>query len=249
MSTNPIGNTRPPNNQYDFIISDSGDNSSMDKMDFMKLMVAEMQNQDFTDPMDNSEMVAQMSQFANMQAIQEMTSYSKTNYAISLVGKTVTASRMTLGGDLDTITGTVTKMSLVEGEYVAFVDGKTYSLAHIMEVKDPLEKGESTVNPKNFDMSFSNTRDDSTVLTWEAPTEDTTLASKLTYAVYYSTEEEFNTIEEVEKGTKVGELKGATTMDIIDLDPSTIYYANVVVTDENGVKSVYKPRMVRTTEN
>jgi flagellar hook assembly protein FlgD len=54
-----------------------------------------------------------------MQAMQEMLSYSRTSYAMSLVGKTVTASRYTVSGELDTTTGkkTIRYQDPTEKEY------------------------------------------------------------------------------------------------------------------------------------
>ncbi len=78
---------------YNAVFTDKTDNSILEASDFMNLLIVQLQNQDFTDPMDNSDMVNQMATFSNMQMMQEMASYSKTMYAMNLVGKTVTASR------------------------------------------------------------------------------------------------------------------------------------------------------------
>lgn len=106
--------------------------------DFLKLFVTQMQNQDFNNPMDNNEMMNQITQLSNMQMMQEMATYSKTGYAMGMIGKTVTASRYT-NGKLDTETGTVSKVSLVDDAYVLYVNGKKYSLDEIMEIKNSSE--------------------------------------------------------------------------------------------------------------
>ena len=122
------------NGKYDVVFTDKKDNSQLSQSDFLKLMVAQMQNQDFTNPMDNSQMIDQMVQFSNMQMMQEMASYSKTMYAMNLVGQTVTATRFNVSGQLDTTTGKIDKVSFVDNEYVFYIGEKKYTMAQIMEI-------------------------------------------------------------------------------------------------------------------
>ncbi len=77
----------------------SKDASEMTSGDFIKLMTAQMKNQDPFEPMDNSQMVAQMAQFSTLSSQSEMSSTLKaiaaklgsatTSDALSYVGKTV----------------------------------------------------------------------------------------------------------------------------------------------------------------
>ena len=101
-------------NNYNAVFTDESDNSVLDPDQFLNLLVLQMQNQDFMNPMDDSTYITQMTQFSNMQQMQKMAEYSETSYALSLVGKTVTASRIQVNGSLDTTTGVVDKVSLVE---------------------------------------------------------------------------------------------------------------------------------------
>lgn len=114
--------------------SDKTGGSGLGVDDFLTLMVAQMQNQDFMDPMDDTQFISQMAQFSTMQEMQRLAAYSESNYAISLVGKTVTASRIDSRGNLDTVTDVVTSISLVDNEYVISVGGKQYTLGQIMSV-------------------------------------------------------------------------------------------------------------------
>jgi len=81
------------------VFTDKTDNSTLEASDFIKLMVAQMQNQDFYNPTDTGDMLNQIATISNMQMMQEMASYSKMNYAMSLVGKVVTASRFNVSGN------------------------------------------------------------------------------------------------------------------------------------------------------
>lgn len=73
--------------------------SSLGHADFLKLMTAQMKNQDPFDPVDNTQMVAQMAQFSSLAGITEMGSTLKaiadklgatsTQDAVSYIGRTV----------------------------------------------------------------------------------------------------------------------------------------------------------------
>lgn len=116
------------------VFTDKTDNSTLEASDFIKLMVAQMQNQDFYNPTDTGDMLNQIATISNMQMMQEMASYSKMNYAMSLVGKVVTASRFNVSGNLETTTGVVDKLSLVNNEYILYIGDKKYTLQQVMEV-------------------------------------------------------------------------------------------------------------------
>jgi flagellar basal-body rod modification protein FlgD len=56
----------------DVVPSKGGGLSSLGSTDFLKLMTAQMQQQDPTDPVDNKEMLAQMAQFSSLASTTEM---------------------------------------------------------------------------------------------------------------------------------------------------------------------------------
>ena len=64
---------------------------------YFQLLAAQLQNQDMTNPMDNSEIMAQMTQMAMVQSLTSMTeavntssALSSQTYAASLIGQEVT---------------------------------------------------------------------------------------------------------------------------------------------------------------
>lgn len=81
------------------ILPASAANQSLDQSDFISLMIAQMKNQDPFNPVDNTQMVAQMAQFSSLAGISEMSSTLKSiadklgassaSDALSYVGKTV----------------------------------------------------------------------------------------------------------------------------------------------------------------
>lgn len=80
--------------------SASTSNSAMGQSEFLTLLVAQMQNQDPTNPMDNQQLTAQMAQFSSLEQLMNIntglesllaaTNSSTSAQAISLIGKEVT---------------------------------------------------------------------------------------------------------------------------------------------------------------
>lgn len=124
---------------------------------FLQLMIAQLKNQDFNEPVDDTQYITQLAQFATMQQMQELAYYSKANYVNSLLGKEVSASKLSLGGNMSTITGTISKISLIDGEFTVFVGEDMFKLDQIMEVKtpkvDPTEETKPTDESKKPDSS------------------------------------------------------------------------------------------------
>lgn len=115
------------------------DNSNLDINDFLTLMIAQLTNQDFTNPVDDTQYVAQMAQFSSLAAMKELSENSNKSYALSLLGKTCTASLNQIGGDVKQVTGKVTSISLVDNDYRLTIDGQEFSMSQISSVGDSAE--------------------------------------------------------------------------------------------------------------
>lgn len=74
---------------------------------FLKLLIAELQNQDPTNPMDPSAILQQTSELSNVEAVTSMTNEMSSQQATGLIGRQVTAS--VNGAPL---TGTVSAINL-----------------------------------------------------------------------------------------------------------------------------------------
>lgn len=149
QSSNTVGSydynkTNKTGEDIDAVFADPDDqNVSVD--DFLQLMIAQMKNQDFMNPVDDTQYVTQLAQFTTMQYMEEMAYNSKSNFISSLVGKNVVASKMTVSGDLDTQEGIVNKISLVDNEYLVYVNDKPYKMSEVMQIKTaPAESAGST---------------------------------------------------------------------------------------------------------
>lgn len=117
--------------------------TSLGQGDFLKLMTAQLQNQDPFAPVDNTQMIAQMAQFSQLAGISEMSTTLKaiadklgatsTSDAVSYIGKTVltagdTAYGRTSGGiaggvELDgAATGVTVSIQSADGRLLKSVD-------------------------------------------------------------------------------------------------------------------------------
>ena len=102
--------------------------------DFLKLMVAQLQNQDMNNTADTSEYTSQMAQFSMVQALTDLTELTKTTYSLSMIGKEVTLAETKSDGSLNVITGTVEGVNLYNGDAQIIVDGVNYPMSSVMEV-------------------------------------------------------------------------------------------------------------------
>lgn len=102
---------------------------------FLNLLVAEMSNQDPLEPTSNTEFISQLAQFSSMQYMQSSSKYSQATYATSLVGKTVTASKMD-GPDLVLKTGVVEKVVAKDNSYRVTIDGEEFDIEKVTTVVD-----------------------------------------------------------------------------------------------------------------
>ena len=144
--TNSTDSTGSSGNVIDAVFGDEDDKKvSMD--DFLTLMVAQLKNQDFMNPVDDTQYVTQLAQISTMQQMEEMAYNAKSSYVASLVGKNVSAAKFTVSGELKKADGVVEKISLLDGKFVIYVDGEAFSMDEIMEIKDkPAAEGSGENN-------------------------------------------------------------------------------------------------------
>ncbi|UCE49041.1 MAG: hypothetical protein JSW47_02645 [Phycisphaerales bacterium] len=114
------------------------------QMDYMKLLVTELQNQNPLEPLDNNQMAAQLAQFSQLQQLESMNSnfasvlaVTERSYANSLMGKQVSFMSPNEAGERELTTGTVDKVITEDdGEILLMVGSKTVELEDILSVAD-----------------------------------------------------------------------------------------------------------------
>ena len=107
----------------------------MGKDEFLTLLIAQLSHQDPTNPMDNTEFVAQMAQFSSLEQMHNMSngfekiaSVMHNNDAISTIGKTV---EIEIG---DTTTRGVVEATTMGSNPEVMVNGMFYNLDKIKAV-------------------------------------------------------------------------------------------------------------------
>ena len=144
-------------------------NSELSTEGFFKLLAAQLQNQDMTSPMDNSEMMTQMTQIAMMQAMDNFSTsmddfaqVNTINYGTSMMGKTVLVGILDKNGNVEKHNGTVTRVDIYNGTPTIYLDDDTktgYPVSGIMSV---YEKGHEPVDEPAKDANSENTENNST---------------------------------------------------------------------------------------
>lgn len=157
MADITVSGTTDPNHYQSYTV-ESNEKNTLSMTDYFKLLAAQLQNQDVTNPMSNSEMMQQMVQMGMMQAMNAMTDSMEANtatttqtYAGSLLGQEVTVMVTEEAGGVEIPTG----VKYGKVEYVSFVNGtplfklegdkEEYTMSYLVgvgRIPDPYEDKE-----------------------------------------------------------------------------------------------------------
>ena len=121
----------------------SVNNASDLQMNYMTLLVTQLQNQNPLEPMDNQDMSAQLAQFSQLEQLESMNnSFSQVlnsvqrGYASSLIGKEVSFAATAEDGSEETLTGQVEEVAMVgDGDIALLVGDYAVSLADVSGVR------------------------------------------------------------------------------------------------------------------
>lgn len=112
LTTTPTANTQLPGST----------NGQLGANAFLQLLTTELQNQDPTQPMDDTQSVSQLAQFSALQYQQQLTSSFQSfqsNFGVlqtaSLIGKQVTVVSTDASGNTSNITGAVSTIDVQNG--------------------------------------------------------------------------------------------------------------------------------------
>jgi len=111
--------------------------NELTQSDFIRMMVAELENQDPMNPMSNTEMLQQINQMRSItssdrltNSIEALTIGQALSTASSLIGKTITGVN-TLG---ESVTGKVDKVTIESGEAKLFVGSSIIPVSNVTAV-------------------------------------------------------------------------------------------------------------------
>lgn len=116
------------------------------QIDYMKLLTAQLQNQNPLEPLDNGDMTAQLAQFSQLSQLEKMNSAFadvlksvERQYASSLIGKEISFVGETSDGSVNLISGQVDQIANIDGKLLLGVGDYTLTLDDILRVKTSLE--------------------------------------------------------------------------------------------------------------
>lgn len=120
----------------------AGQESTLGKDEFLKILVAQIKNQDPMKPLEDKEFIAQMAQFTSVEQLMNMSKELKElknslGFSATLIGKSIeweTASADGLEGIIKN--GIVDSISMKSGESFAVVDGEEILIGRILTVKN-----------------------------------------------------------------------------------------------------------------
>jgi flagellar basal-body rod modification protein FlgD len=114
------------------------------RMDYMKLLVTQLQNQDPLEPLDNKDMSAQLAQFSQLQQMENLnTSFGRVldsvqrSYASALIGKEVSFQAQAADGTVEAETGEVEEVTIgADGDILLTIGDRKVNLADVTSIRD-----------------------------------------------------------------------------------------------------------------
>jgi len=129
MSAEETARTRMQVDTLNKALGDLDTSEGLGKDDFMKILIAQLTHQDPTEPMKDTEFIAQMAQFSTLEQITNMTQdFNKlagilsSSQALGLLGRTIELfdGENMISGVVEEVSGRETPMVLVNGRYYDF---------------------------------------------------------------------------------------------------------------------------------
>ncbi len=113
-------------------LNGTGNSNNMSQQDFLKILVAQMANQDPLEPAGHGEFLAQMAQFSLLEGFQSLSQSFETSQAYSMIGKYVY-----IEDSAGLIFGKVDGVVNEKGINYLLVGGETYNAVKVTGVMDP----------------------------------------------------------------------------------------------------------------
>ena len=116
--------------------STSSSSNILGKDAFLKLLVTQMKYQDPLNPNTDTEYIAQLATFSQLEQLKNLSSTASASQALGLVGKTVKLKAENATGNTSYITGKVDYVTMSGSETKLSVDSKLYSFDQLDKVLD-----------------------------------------------------------------------------------------------------------------
>lgn len=112
----------------------SGTDSLSDVETFLQLLATELQNQDPTDPVSNTEYVSQLAQFNSLQQLASMNQTLSSYQAYALIGAEVSYTATDSSGNTVSGSGVVDSVITNDNTIYLSVDGSLVQLSSVTQV-------------------------------------------------------------------------------------------------------------------
>lgn len=110
--------------------------NALGKDAFLKLLCAQMENQDPLQPQSNTEWVTQLATYSTLEEMQNMNSTINNSQAMGLVGKHVVLATKNANGQDTTVNGVVDYVSVKKGKAYLSIKGNLYPAEDLQSVID-----------------------------------------------------------------------------------------------------------------
>ncbi|HPU64117.1 MAG TPA: flagellar hook capping FlgD N-terminal domain-containing protein, partial [Mobilitalea sp.] len=125
--------------------------NTLGKDAFLQLLVAQMKYQDPLNPASNTEYIAQLATFSQLEQMQNLNAMASNSQALSLVGKNVIVKTKSDTGNINYVSGRVDFVNISNNKARISINGKLYSIEDIDSVIDDtyiLEQGRPRIDKK-----------------------------------------------------------------------------------------------------
>lgn len=100
--------------------------SGLGESDFLNLLITQLKNQNPLEPMKDTDFIAQLANFSNLQQMTSVNTNISAMNAAGLIGKQITTS--------DGLSGTVSQVSIDAGNPSIYVGSKKYAMKDITNI-------------------------------------------------------------------------------------------------------------------
>ena len=100
--------------------------SGLGESDFLNLLITQLKNQNPLEPMKDTDFIAQLANFSNLQQMTSVNTNISAMNAAGLIGKQITTS--------DGLSGTVSQVSIDAGNPSVYVGSKKYAMSDITNI-------------------------------------------------------------------------------------------------------------------
>lgn len=115
-------------------VKEGSGKSALGKDAFLQLLVTQMKYQDPLNPNTDTEFIAQLATFSQLEQLQNLSALTTSSQAFNLVGKHVMINTKNTAGEVSTISGRVDFVNINSGKAYLSIKGSLYSVEQLDSV-------------------------------------------------------------------------------------------------------------------